>query len=116
MKRRRIFVTALLTVFISVFLLACGKTEVTDDGIVGRWSHVTDGGNEQIYVFESDGTIKLETSLGDAKGTYEIKGDTISYTMVMPNGIEKSDSMTYKLNGDSIDLTKNGKTYNYVKK
>ena len=29
MKKRRIFITALLTVFVSVFLLACGKTEET---------------------------------------------------------------------------------------
>ena len=116
MKKRRIFITALLTVFVSVILLACGKTEETADGIVGKWSYVTDGGNEHIYIFGSDGTIELETALGDSKGTYEVKGDTISYIMVMPNGKTKSNSMTYNLNGDSIDLTINGHTYNYIKK
>ena len=117
MKKSRLIIVALLTVLASVFILACGgKSEGNADGIVGSWSYVTDGGNEQVYVFGSDGTIVLETALGNAEGTYEIKGDTINYTMVMPNGKSKSESMTYKLNGDSIDLTKNGKTYNYVRK
>ena len=115
MKRKNIPLLLVLIVLSTLVLGACsGKDEASSD-IVGKWSYTTEGGNEQTYIFNSDGTIELITALGNASGTYQVEGDTISYTMLMPNNKSKSDSMTFKLNKDALDLTMNGHTYTYKK-
>lgn len=115
MKRKNIPLLLVLIVLSTLVLGACsGKDEPASD-IVGKWSYTTEGGNEQTYIFNSDGTIELITALGNASGTYQVEGDTISYTMLMPNNKSKSDSMTFKLNKDALDLTMNGHTYTYKK-
>ena len=116
MKKHPRLLIMILAILSSLSLYACGAAKGSSSDIVGKWVHTTSMGNEQAYIFNEDGTIQLETGLGNATGTYEVAGDTITYTMVYPNNKTKTNTITYKHNGDSLDLTINGNTYNYVKK
>ena len=118
MKKNIKPVILLLTFISSVFLFACGNTDVTDganvsDEIVGKWR--ISSGKEQVYIFNSDGTIELQTSLGNAYGTYEVDGNNLTYTMTMPNNKTKTNTITFDCKGDSLDLNMNGHTYTYLK-
>lgn len=111
MKRNYKLVVILCTLLSSLFLFACGKS----NGIVGKWVYTSPSGSEQAFTFKSNGNIELDTALGSATGTYEVEGDTITYTLEMPNGESKTTSVNYKNNGDSLDITISGTTYRYVK-
>ena len=115
MKRKLTQLFIILLVLLSIILAACSNKNGSGEDIVGKWRYTTERGNDQTYVFNSDGTIELITALGTASGTYRVEGDTINYTMTMPNGKIKSDSFTFKLDKDAIELTISGQTYTYTR-
>ena len=118
MKKNLKPVILLLTIISSVFLFACGKTNVSDGAnvpseIVGKWR--IDTGKEHIFIFNSDGTIELQTNLGNAYGTYEVDGNTLTYTMTMPNNKTKTSTITFECDGDSLVINRDGHIATYLK-
>lgn len=116
MKTKKSLATLLLLALVTMSLVACGPDKHTADDIIGTWEYTTASGASHTYIFSEGGKISLVTSLATSTGTYTVDGDTINYTLNMSTGNTKTDSMTFKLKDDSIDLTINGHTYNYKKK
>ncbi len=116
MKKLSSVMMMVVLICLSVLMLgACGKKEVTAGDIVGTWTHTTDNGNDMTYVFYSDGKMQFLSELGDCDGTYSVSDNTISYSMLMPNGVIKQDTMAVELGDGYINLTKNGTVYAYYK-
>ena len=85
---------------ISIFLL----TACTGSSIVGTWSGAQDGITTTM-TFGKDGTYSIGVLGLTMKGTYTVKGDQLTITMIDPFfGQETTETSTFRITGDTMEL------------
>jgi len=103
MKKTLAWILALLLVSSALLLTACenGKS------IVGTWVQV---GENNTYIFHEDGTGEHNQPLHKIDITYTIDGDTITINDKSLGVIDKTETYTFEIDGDTLRLTKDDTT------
>ena len=92
---------------VAMFLSGCGSSPETL--IVGKWQ-AGESGFKLTAEFSKDGTAKLNVFGQTVRGTYKLDGDELEWTL---NG--KTTKCKAKVTATEMELTSEGKTITYKK-
>jgi len=109
-------ILAVLTILVLTFsLIACGSKK---NKVVGAWLQSNSSEVKDEYTFNADRTGTYTNtiySMSTIDFTYTIEGETISIVMKIL-GEDTINSYNYKLDGDTLTMTIDGKDVAFQKK
>ena len=107
--KKTIAIICIALLSLSLMLASCGGEEKT---ICGTWIQL---GENNMYIFNEDGSGRHETLLQKVDITYEINDEYITIHDKTLWVIESTEVYNYELDGDTLRLTDGEKTLTFAR-
>ena len=104
---------AVLFGLLALLVSLSASAEELDSAIFGTW--VNNADPNYAYAYKSDGSFIGVSGNTEVNGTYTASGGTLVNTQ-MVFGVPYVETVTYGVDGNTLTLTANGKSFSFAKK
>ncbi len=108
MKTAKRLVSLVAVLVMVMSLAACGGNKE----LVGTWEHTAEANGQSVttkYEFKSNGDCVMTVAGLTIECEYETDGDKLTFIIEFL-GVETTEEWTYKVEGDTMTLVKDGET------